>query len=145
MKPHLGKIQGGAHPHQTTGNVGNGNHSTSISASSRYRKGGCGKISTVDSTLANTGLFLPSFFVLFFDKDSTYLFPTNPQWCRPPAHGTAVDTPPPPMPTQDCHWENKHPIWPECRAGAGHPGGGTRGFQRDASYQDKDTVICPIT
>ena len=64
VKPWLEKIQGAPPLHQTSGNVGNSNPSRL--ESSKYRKGGYAKISAIDPTEANTGLFHPSFFVLVF-------------------------------------------------------------------------------
>ena len=64
VKTRLETSQGAPSPHQTAGNVVNG--SPSRTASSRAQKGGHGKISAVDPTESNMGLFHPSFFVLLF-------------------------------------------------------------------------------
>ena len=82
----------------------------------------------VDSTVANTGLFLP--FLSFFawtDEDYTYLFPTDTTWCLLPAHGATAVVPPVPMPNQCRHRDTNQPVWTGILIGAGHPGGGMRG------------------
>ena len=74
------------------------------------------------------GAFLPSLFVLFFDKDITYIFPTDPPWRRMPAYGAATAATLAPTSTWVHHQDNKHPVFPELWDGAGHPGGGTRWY-----------------
>ena len=91
-------------------------------------------MSSVDPTGANTGILHPSFLVLFFNEDASYLLSTDPSWCQPPAYSAAAaTTPPAPMPTRAHHWESKHPGCPVVRAGAVHLGSGEQGFWRDAA------------
>ena len=92
----------------------------------------------VDPTVANMGLFLPSFFILFFDEDATYLFLTDSPWLQPPPYGAAAATPPALTPTRDCHQNTKHLGWQGLQNCAGHPGGGTWGVRRDSSDKDED-------
>ena len=79
VKTLLDTSQGLPPPHQTAGNVINGNPSRS--ASSRARKGGYGKRSAVDPTAANTGVFHPSLFVLLLSTRMPLIF------YRPIPHG----------------------------------------------------------
>ena len=64
MKPRQETSQGAPSPHQTDCNAENGN--PSISSSSNTQKGGYKKLSVIGPTEANTGIFHPSFFVLWF-------------------------------------------------------------------------------
>ena len=64
VKTWLETIQGAPHPHQTAGNIGNGNPLRSVSP--RSQQAGYGKILAIDPTEANMGLFPPSFFTIFF-------------------------------------------------------------------------------
>ena len=57
MRPETRK--GAPPPHQTSGNVRNGNPLRL--ASFKYRKGGYGKILAIDPTEANTGIFMLPF------------------------------------------------------------------------------------
>ena len=113
-------------PHQMDGNYING--SPYRLASPSAQNGGNGKITEVDSTVANMGIFLPfSSFFAWTDEDAARLFPTNTPWCILPAHGAAAAMPPVPMHTWDHHNEINHPVWPGFWTGAVHLGGGTRG------------------
>ena len=64
VKPQEETSQGALPLHKLAGNVGNGYQSRSASFNSQER--GYGKPSAVDLIEANTGLFHPSFFVLWF-------------------------------------------------------------------------------
>ena len=72
VKPRRETSQGEPPPHQTAGKVRDGNPLRS--ASSNTRKGGYGKLSPVDPTEANTGLFHPSFFVLWILTRMPFIF-----------------------------------------------------------------------
>ena len=121
LKPWRNTSQGAPPPHQTSGNIGNGNPLRS--ASSNNRKGGYGKLSDVGPTEANTGLFHPSFFVLWFPTSMPLTF------YRPIPHGAAAAAPPAPAPTRACHRYVENPGWLGLWAGAGDPGGGARRLQ----------------
>ena len=121
VKPHRETIQEAPTPHQTVNNVRNSNPLGSTS--SNTRKGGYGKLSDVGPTEANTGLFHPSFFVLWFPTSMPLTF------YRPIPHGAAAAAPPAPAPTRACHRYVENPGWLGLWAGAGDPGGGARRLQ----------------
>ena len=79
MKMWLDTSQGAPPPHQTAGNIRNGNPLRL--AFPRSQKGGYGKILAVDTTSANTGLFLRPFSFFLF----TIRMPVN--FYRPISHG----------------------------------------------------------
>ena len=123
VKPRLDTSQVAPPPHQTAGNVRNGN--PLISVSSRAQMGGYRKILTVDPTEANTGIFHPSFFILLFPTSMPLTF------SLPIPHGserlhTAPPPPPAPTPTRARHWDAKHMVWLGLWYGSGYPGGGVR-------------------
>ena len=89
VKLRLETDQGAPPQHQTGGNIVNGN--LLISASPRARKGGYGKRSAIDPTADNMGVFLPSFFFLFFLTRMPLTF------YQPIPHGAdCLQTQPPP-------------------------------------------------
>ena len=89
MKLRQETIQGAPPPHQTAGNVVNGNPSRL--ASSNTRKGGYGKLSAVGPTESNTGIFHPYFFVFWFLTRVSLTF----SWTIP--HGTNLLQTAPPL------------------------------------------------
>ena len=96
MKPRQETSQGAPPPHQTAGNIRNG--TPLKSASSNTQKGGNRKLSAVDPTEANTGIFRPSFFVLWFPTRMPLEF------SRPIPHGADwLYTAPPPPRCQPSH------------------------------------------
>ena len=92
----------------------------------------------VDSTVANTVIYLPCLpFFAWTNKDATYLYPTDPPWRWPPAHGAAATAPLALMPTWARHRGTKYLGWPGLWIGAGHMGGGTRRVWCDAPDRDE--------
>ena len=144
VKPRMETSQGAPPPHQTVGNVGNVNPSRL--AFSGSWKGGYGKISAVDPRVANTRLFLPSFFVLLFPTRMPLTFSRNDNpWQGPPAHGTGASALLALMPTQAHYQDTKYTRLWGFRDGVDHTDSGARVFWCNYSNHNKDKVGGPIT
>ena len=67
-----------------------------------------GKIMAVDSTVATTGFYFPTFYPFVSDKDATYPLPADPSWIQQPVH---ADTGAPlgPTPTRARYRDTKNP------------------------------------
>ena len=91
------------------------------------KKGVTPKKLAIDSTVANTGLFLLfTSFLAWTNKDRNHRLPSNLPWWWLPAHGAATAMPPPTTPTQAWHWYTQHPGWQRLCTSTGHPGGWMR-------------------
>ena len=127
VKPRMETSQRAPPPHQTNGNVVNGNpFETGVF---QILKGGLQKNIGCRSYGSQYGAFSSFLFCPFvYDEDATYLLLTDHPWHQPPAHGTTNTATQSPTSTQDCHWDSKHPGWPGIWAGTGYPGGGAQGL-----------------